>query len=87
MVFLKLAPSAGFEKGVGLADEFAPIRDAHGDGACVNEIESLMKSPVLHCVVDYEGAIDGNRFGLNGREIGSEYGSVWVGKSKLERPR
>jgi len=86
MEFLKLTPSTGFEKGVGLANEFVPIRDAHGNGTCVDVIESLMKSPILGCVVDYEGAIDRNCFGLNGREIGSENGSVGVSMSKLDCP-
>ena len=86
MEFLKLTPSTGFEKGVGLANEFVPIRDAHGNGACVDVIESLMKSPILSCVVDYERAIDRNCFGLNGREIGSEHGSVGVSMSKLDCP-
>jgi hypothetical protein len=86
MEFLKLAPSAGFEKGVGFANEFVPIRDAHGDGTCVDVVESLMKSPILRCVIDYERAVDRNCFGLNGREIGSEYGSVGMSMSKLDGP-
>ena len=86
MEFLKLAPSTGFEKGVGLANEFVPIWDAHRDGARVDVIESLMKSPILVCVVDYEGAIDRNCFGLNGREIGAEYGGVGMCMSKLDCP-
>lgn len=87
MEFLKLAPSTWFEKGVGLADEFAPIWDAHGDGARVDVVESLVKNPVLCRVVDDERAIDRNRFGLDGREIGTEHGGVGMRMCKLDGPR
>jgi len=52
----------------------------------MDEIESLMKSPLFICIVDYERAIDRNRFGLNGREIGSKHGGVGMEMSKLDRP-
>lgn len=86
MEFLKFTPSTGFKKGVGLSNEFVPISDAHGDGARVDVVESLMKSPILCCIIDYERAIDRNCIGLNGREIGSEYSSVRMSMSKLDGP-
>lgn len=68
-------PAAWFGVLVGLLEEEIPIRDAAEEFADVDEVEVVgWKSPFERDVVDFEVAVWGDPFGLDGGKVGSCYG-------------
>lgn len=57
---LHLEIAAGCESSVGFSNYDGGILEAGGEGAAVDEIEWVRKSPVVFGVVDYEVAVGGN---------------------------